>query len=345
LPAATIDDDHHYDIDDRSLMRPQPHGAIMDTMKAAQLDAYGPPEVLKIRQAPIPALKPGYALVHVAASSVNGVDITIRSGGLKILTGKQFPKGTGYDFAGEIVAIDPAETAFKVGDAVWGFMEGFKQGPSATAAEYVLVTLGGLALRPRTIDAIGAAALSGAAAAALGVLRDATEVQKGDHVLVRGANGGVGVAAIQIAKIMGAHVTGTADQIAKAQAIGADVALDYHKIEPRKLGRFDVIIDPVGRGMSTFRRLLNKDGIMACVAIGGPGDIAYMLFSNIYGSRRVRFVRMPPTGKLLGELTPYVDERGVKPVIDSEYTLDTIADAHRSLERSGGFGKRVVRSV
>lgn len=320
----------------------------MDTMKAAQLDAYGPPEVLKTRQVPIPALKPGHALVHVAASSVNGVDLTIRSGGLKIVTGKQFPKGTGYDFAGEIVAIDREETAFKVGDAVWGFTEGFKQGPSATAAEYVLVTLGGLALRPRTIDAVGAAALSGAAAAALGVLRDAAEVQKGDRLLVRGANGGVGVAAIQIAKVMGAHVTAlvsTADQIAKARAIGADVALDYHKVQPRKLGRFDVIIDPVGRGMSAFRRLLNKDGVMACVAIGGPGDIAYMLFSNVYGSRRVRFVRMPPTGKLLGELTHYVDEHGVKPVIDSEYTLDTIADAHRSLERSGGFGKRVVRSM
>jgi NADPH:quinone reductase-like Zn-dependent oxidoreductase len=320
----------------------------MDTMKAAQLDAYGAAEVLKTRRVPIPALKPGHALVRVAASSVNGVDITIRSGGLKIFTGKQFPKGTGYDFAGEIVAIDPAETAFKVGDAVWGFTEGFRQGPSATAAEYVLVTLGGLALRPRTVDAIGATALSGAAAAALGVLRDVTEVRKGDRVLVRGANGGVGVSAIQIARAMGAHVTAlvsTGDQIAQAQAIGADVALDYHKVKPRALGRFDVIIDPVGRGMSAFRRLLSKDGVMACVAIGGPGDIAYMLFSTVYGSRRVRFVRMPPTGKLLAELTPYVDEYGVKPVIDSVYTLDTIADAHRSLERGGGFGKRVVRSV
>jgi len=320
----------------------------MDTMKAAQHEAYGSAEVLKTRQLPLPALKPGHALVRVAASSVNGVDITIRSGRLKMLTGKHFPKGTGRDFAGEVVAIDPAETVFKVGDPVWGFIEGFEQSPSAAAAEYVLAPFGGLALRPRTIDAIGAAALSGAAAAALGVLRDAAKVGKGDRVLVRGANGGVGVAAIQIAKVMGAHVTAlvsTADQIAQAQAIGADVAFDYHKLQPRKLGRFDVVFDPVGRGMSPFRRLLDKDGVMACVAVPGPGDIAYILFSNIYGSRRVRFVRMPPTGKLLGELTPYVDEHGVKPVIDSEYTLDTIADAHHSLERSGGFGKRVVRSV
>jgi NADPH:quinone reductase-like Zn-dependent oxidoreductase len=180
------------------------------------------------------------------------------------------------------------------------------------------------------------------------VLRDATEVKRGDRVLVRGANGGVGVAAIQIAKVMGAHVTAlvsTADQISRAQAIGADVALDYHTVQSRKLGHFDVIIDPVGRDMGAFRRLLNKDGVMACVAVPAPAGVAYILFSNIYGSRRVRFVRMPPTGKLLGELTPYVDEHGVKPVIDSEYTLDTIVDAHRSLERSGGFGKRVVRSV
>jgi len=320
----------------------------MDAMKAVQHDVFGPAEVLQTRQVPIPVLKPRHALVRVVASSVNGVDITIRSGGLKMLTGNQFPKGTGRDFAGEIVAIDPAETAFKVGDAVWGFIEGFKPSPSLAAAEYVLVPYGGLALRPRTIDAVGAAALSGAAASALGVLRDAAKVQKGDRLLVRGANGGVGVAAIQIAKVMGAHVTAlvsTADQIARAQAIGADVAFDYHKVQPRELGRFDVIIDPVGRGMSAFRRLLDKDGVMACVAVPGPGDIAYILFSSIYGSRRVRFVRMPPTGKLLGELTPYVDEHGVKPVIDSEYTLDTIADAHRSLERRGGFGKRVVRSV
>jgi hypothetical protein len=149
----------------------------MDTMKAAQHDAYGPAEVLRTRQVPIPALKPGHALVRVAASSVNGVDIAIRSGGLRMLTGKSFPKGTGRDFAGEILAIDPAETAFKVGDAVWGFIEGFRASPSAAAAEYVLVSLGGLALRPRTIDTVGAAALSGAAAAALGVLRDATKAE------------------------------------------------------------------------------------------------------------------------------------------------------------------------
>ncbi|HWE44379.1 MAG TPA: NAD(P)-dependent alcohol dehydrogenase, partial [Caulobacteraceae bacterium] len=279
---------------------------------------------------------------------VTGVDIPIRSGGLMLVTGKQFPKGTGRDFAGEVAAIDPAEAGFKVGDAVWGFIEGFKPSPSAAAAEYVLAPLGGLALRPRTIDAIGAAALSGAAAAALGVLRDAAKVRKGDRVLVRGANGGVGVAAIQIAKVMGAQVTAlvsTTGQIAQAQTIGGGLAFDYHTIQPRELGRFDVIIDPVGRGMSAFRRLLDKDGVMACVAVPGPGGIAYILASSVHGSRRVRFVRMPPTGKLLGELTPFVDEHGVKPVIDSEYTLDTIADAHRSLERSGGFGKRVVRSV
>jgi NADPH:quinone reductase-like Zn-dependent oxidoreductase len=82
---------------------------------------------------------------------------------------------------------------------------------------------------------------------------------------------------------------------------------------------------------------------MAAMAIGSPGDIAYLLASRIHGGRRVRFIQSPPTAGLLTALASYVDAKSVVPVIDSVYSLDDIAAAHRSLEASGGFGKRVIR--
>jgi NADPH:quinone reductase-like Zn-dependent oxidoreductase len=125
--------------------------------------------------------------------------------------------------------------------------------------------------------------------------------------------------------------------------LGAERALDYHTADLRSLGRFDVTVDPVARNMRPYRRLLAPGGRMAAMAIGAPSDIAYLLASRIHGSRRVRFVQMPPTAQLLADLAGYVDAKSVVPVVEAVYPLDHIAAAHRSLEKSGGFGKRIIQ--
>jgi NADPH:quinone reductase-like Zn-dependent oxidoreductase len=318
----------------------------MSEMRAAQYDSYRPPEVLRIRAVPVPRLRPGHVLVRVAASSVNGADVAVRAGKLKLVSGRSFPRGAGFDFAGTVAEAVGDVTGLAAGDEVWGFVNAVRNpGLSGTAAGYVLAPVDGTARRPRTVSAAEAAALSGVGASVLGILRDHVRLRAGERVLVRGANGGVGTAAVQLARALGGQVTAlaSAPHLDRLRDLGAQQAFDYHATDPRDLGRFDVILDPVSKGMRPYRRLLAPGGRMAAMALGSPADIAYLLASGLHGRRRVRFVQSPPTAALLADLAGYVDGKSVTPVIEAVYPLDDIAAAHRSLEESGGFGKRVVQ--
>jgi NADPH:quinone reductase-like Zn-dependent oxidoreductase len=124
------------------------------------------------------------------------------------------------------------------------------------------------------VGPVEAAALSGTGASAIGVLRDAVGLRPGERVLARGANGGVGTAAVQVARALGGRVTALAGapHLDRVRDLGAEQAFDYHTASPRDLGRFDVIVDPVGRNMRPYRRLLAPGGRMAAMAIGSPGD-------------------------------------------------------------------------
>jgi NADPH:quinone reductase-like Zn-dependent oxidoreductase len=318
----------------------------MNEMRAVQYDAYGLPEVLKIRTLPVPELKPGHVLVRVAATSVNAADVTVRAGTLKLVSGRVFPRGTGFDFAGTVVEAAGDATGLAAGDEVWGFVNAVRNpGPSLTAAEYVLAPAAGTALRPRTASTVEAVAVGAVGASALGILRDVVRLQPGERVLIRGANGGVGTAAVQLARALGGQVTAlaSAPHLDRLRDLGAHQAHDHHVTSPASLGRFDVILDPVSKNMAPYRELLTKRGRMAAMALGSPADLAYLLASGVHGSRRVRFTQSPATGPLLADLSRYVDDKSVVPVIEAVYPLDDIAAAHRSLEKSGGFGKRVIQ--
>ncbi len=154
-------------------------------------------------------------------------------------------------------------------------------------------------------------------------------------MLVRGANGGVGTAAIQVARALGGRVTALAGarHLDRLRDLGAEEAFDYHATSPRGLGRFDVVLDPVARNMRAYRRLLAPGGRMAAMAIGSPGDIAYLVASRIHGSRRVRFIQSPPTAELLTALAAYVDGKSVIPVIEAVYPLDVPAEGQPGLGR------------
>lgn len=316
----------------------------MSDMRAAQYDSYGPPEVLHLARVAVPEARPGQVLVRVAASSINGADVDVRAGKLKVLSGRRFPRGAGFDFAGDVVAVGDGVTDYGPGDGVWGFLKGLRAGPSAAAAEYVVASVKDVSRRPMTVDAVDAASLPGAGAAALGVLRDKARLQAGERVLIRGGAGGVGSAAVQIAHAMGGQVTAlvSPQHIDRVRGLGAKEAYDYHNVDPSGLRDFDVILDPVGRDLRTHRRLLAKGGRMESMIVHGGSQFAYLAASTVFGGRRVRFAQMPPTHQLLADLAGMVDGKDVQPVIDSVYPLDDIAAAHRSVEAGGGFGKRVV---
>ena len=159
------------------------------------------------------------------ATSINAANVLVRSGKLKFLSGKKFPRRTGYDFTGDVVEVGSDVSDYKVGDAVWGFINyGVKAVQAGATAEYFLAPVDAIAPLPRGTAAVAAVALVGAGGAALGVLRDHIRVRRGECVLIRGAGGGVGTAAVQIAKAFGAHVTALvrASYQDQVRSLGAD---------------------------------------------------------------------------------------------------------------------------
>ncbi len=245
-------------------------------MKAAQLDHYGSPDVLKVNEVERPAPGGGEVLVRIEASSVNGHDVIVRSGGLKMVSGRKFPLGTGLDFVGVVAKAGPAVDGCRAGDRVWGTVHPRQRHITGAAAEYVAVPVDRVAPAPAGLTPAEAASLVVAGTTALIALRDSTHLETGERVLVRGAAGGVGTAAVQLAHAMGGHVTALArDRYAQALGeLGADRVLGYDAT-PEQTGTFDVIIDTPGTDLESYRRRLDQerpDGHHRAVSLRPSGD-------------------------------------------------------------------------
>lgn len=164
-------------------------------MRAVEFDKYGGPEELHVRTVPRPEPRAGEVLIRVHGTSVNPVDVTIRSGRMKLMSGRRFPKRTGIDFAGEVTALGAGITELAVGDRVWGFLGGVS-GRTGAAAEYVTAKAGTVSMAPGCVDLVHAAALPSVGVTALRALRDVVRLAPGEELLVVGASGGVGSTAI-----------------------------------------------------------------------------------------------------------------------------------------------------
>jgi len=314
-----------------------------DTMRAVEYDQYGQPSMLQTRTVTRPQAGPGEALIRVLASSVNPIDTIIRSGQLSFRTGKKFPKRIGIDFVGEIVEIEGSD--FNVGDRVWGVTLATEGGAGqGTAADFITLPTSYLALAPKSLNVIESAAISSVGAVAIIALRDKANLRPGERLLVRGASGGVGCMAVQVGKLLGAHVTALASsrELDFMKELGATEALDYRTTTPTSLEPFDVVLDLVGTELGCYRGLLSQHGRMFCLAMSAR-SLPYILASNIFGPKRVQFFSAAPKGDTMAELTAYVDARSIRPVVHSIYNLDNIVEAHSSLEAGGGRGKRVVK--
>lgn len=310
-------------------------------MRAAQFDHYGGPEVLQVAQAPIPGAAAGQVLVAVRATSVNRLDTVVRSGHTRIATGFRFPQGTGVDFAGEVIGFGERVTGVAIGDRVWGALPGLRRGMSAAAADVVVVRREHLSAAPSRIETADAASLPLVALTALTALRRHLKLRPGVRLLVRGAGGGVGTAAVQLGKAMGAHVTAltSADTLDLVRRLGADAALDYRTHGPSQLEKFDAVLDLTGTHLAAYRALLAPRGRMVTTAARG---VPYILFSVVHGPKRVRAFTVASKADLLVELAGFVDDGVLTPVIHRTFPLEEIAAAHRAFEQGGVAGKLVV---
>ncbi|WAU82637.1 NADP-dependent oxidoreductase [Streptomyces sp. Qhu-G9] len=312
-------------------------------MKAVQITGFGRADVLRVNDVERPAPGAGEVLVSVEASSVNGHDVIVRSGELKMVSGRRFPIGVGLDFAGVVAGTGAGVEGYRVGDRVWGMVHPRRRHSVAGAAEYVVVSTERVAHAPADLSSVEAAALVVAGSTALIALRDSVHLADGERVLVRGAAGGVGTAAVQLAHAMGGHVTALArDRHAELLTdLGADEVLDYRSTVSEQIGPFDVIVDTVGTELHCYRSRLGKGGRMVTVGLS-PSALAAIAASSVHGTRRIRTFSANPETPLLRDLAGHVTSGALRPVIDSVYPLADIAAAHQAFERGGVVGKHVV---
>ncbi len=311
-------------------------------MNAIVINEYGGTEVLEHRNISPPSPKPGEVLVKVAASSINPIDFKVRKGDLKLVLRKKFPIVLGHDFAGEVVEVGSPDSRIKIGQKVFG-MNPFP-GMGAYAG-FVAVKEKNLAVAPASVSLEVAAAVPLAALTALQGLKDFGKLKKGQHVLINGASGGVGTFAVQLAKILGAHVTGvcSGSNVDRVRSLGADLVIDYQKQSFETLAKkFDLVFDAVGK--SSFlksRPVLKKRGTYVTTL---PGPVAFFWT----GITKLT----PQTGTTmwvkarsedLNNLQGYIDTGDLQIVVDKIYDYDQMQDAMRHAETERTVGKRVVK--
>lgn len=313
-------------------------------MKAIQIFSFGTPDVLRVTDVDRPEPGPGQVLVSVHASSVNGHDSLIRSGAMKIMSGRRFPIGVGLDFAGEVAATGAGVDSVTIGEPVWGTVHPREKHAIAGAAEYVVVPADRVGPTPTGLSAVDAAALVVPGVTALIALREATHLRSGESVLVRGAAGGVGTAAVQLAHAFGGRVTALAraQHAAALTDLGAAQVLDYRQTGPEQIGPFDVIVDAVGMDLARYRRRLTPGGRMVTVGLSGPA-IAAIAASLIHGPGRIRTFSANPHTSQLNDVAEQAASGALRSVVSGVYPLDDIASAHRAFDQGGALGRQVVK--
>lgn len=309
-------------------------------MRAVIYNSYGSEKVLELVEKPMPGSKKNEVLIHVKAISLNPKDISARSGEYKIIMNRKFPKSTGSDFAGIVTAIGSEVKNCKVGDAVFGYKPGFSKG---TAADFITAPEKLIALKPIDISFEQAAALGCVYLTALQTWRDKCNIKRGDKVVIYGASGGVGTAAVQLAKYFGAEVTAVSNSRNEAYCKdqGADFFVAYDKADvfasPEKYDVFFQVFVKDTAFYDRTKKILKADGIFICT-LPLPKYVLKILFAK----PAFKFILVKPKSDDLAFIASLAMQQLIKPFIAKTFKLSEIQEAHKALSDGKVNGKIIV---
>jgi NADPH:quinone reductase-like Zn-dependent oxidoreductase len=317
-------------------------------MRAAVHTSYGPPDVVRITEVVRPTPKDNELLVRVFATTVNRTDCGYRAGKpfiVRFFSGLVRPKVTvlGNEFAGEVQAVGSGVTSFEVGDRVFGYIEGRFGGH----AEYLTIPEdGSVATVPANTTLEEAAAATEGSHYALSVIRK-VKIQGGQDVLVYGATGAIGSAAVQLLKSLGANVTGVCatGNVALVKGLGADRVIDYTVEDFTRDGQtYDVVLDAVGKSsFGRCRRLLKPGGIYVSSDLGPLAQNPVLaLVTPLLRGRRVMFPIPTDNQEMVRYFKGLMESGDFRPVIDRRYPLDEIVEAYRYVETGRKVGSVVI---
>jgi 2-desacetyl-2-hydroxyethyl bacteriochlorophyllide A dehydrogenase len=326
-------------------------------MKAIIWTKYGSPDGLQLKEVVIPTPKENEVLIKIHASTVTAGDCEMRrlqlplmlSFPVRLYAGFLRPKRItilGQELAGEVVEVGKNVTSYKVGDQVFG-TTGFKFG---AYAEYICLpekpddAQGTLAIKPTNLTHEEAAAVPTAGFEALHFLRKAI-IQPGKKVLIVGAGGSIGTFSIQLAKHLGAEVTGvdSPEKLEFIRSLGANQIIDYTKGNYTHAGEtYDLIIDVVGKGSVARRlKLLKRDGYYF-LAYAGLSHILLAMWVSMTSNKKLKIESSSQKKEDLIFLKELIEAGKVKPVIDRSYPLEKIAEAHTYVETGDKKGNVVI---
>jgi NADPH:quinone reductase-like Zn-dependent oxidoreductase len=318
-------------------------------MKAITREKYGPPELLKIQEVEKPVPMDHEVLVRVHAATINRTDCGIlwaKPFLIRFFTGLLRPRSPipGTDFAGEVTAIGKAVTAFKVGDRVWGFED---EGLASHAEYMTFAADGAIARIPDGITYEQAVASAEGAHYARNFINK-VKLEKGQHIMVYGATGAIGSAAVQLLKYYGLQVTAVCatPHVEAVRALGADRVIDYLKEDfTQDLQRYQFVFDAVGK--STFgacKHLLVPRGIYISSELGPYAqNIYFALFTPLFRGKKVIFP-IPTQCKVTIELmTQLLQEGRFKPLVDRRYAMEQIVEAYDYVASGKKIGNVILQ--
>lgn len=311
-------------------------------MKAIIINDFGDPSVLETVDLPRPKIAADEILVRIYATAVNPKDTFIRKGYLKRYTGTDMPMMLGFDYAGEVIERGQEVAQFQIGDPVWGMLDGWH---GRTYAQYIAIPAGQAATKPASLSYNEAAALPLVASTALQAFRDEADLQVGQRVCINGASGGVGSAAVQIARILAAHITAISrkENHLFLQQLGANVCLDYRETDITQSDQpFDVFFDVFGnQPFDKIKPLLTPQGVWVSTVLQ-PHVFASVEATKNSSGKKAKLVIVKNSRADLDILRGWIESGRLKPIVHSTYPFHQMAAAHTQQESKHTQGKIVI---